>query len=106
MWYFLAFDTPAEHPRITSDELQYIEDNCLAEVKDCEGSKTPWKSIFLSMPAWAIGITTFGRIWVHYTFIMHGPMYMKTMLGVNIQQNGLLSGIPFICSYLSSVVFW
>jgi MFS family permease len=105
MWYFLAFNTPAEHPRITAEELQYIEDNCLAEVKDCMGSPTPWKAIFLSWPAWAIGITTFGRIWVHYTFIMNGPLYMKTMLNFNIQQNGLITGIPFICSYLSSVLF-
>lgn len=39
-----------------------------------------------SLPAWAIGITTFGRIWVHYTFIIPGPMYMKTVLGFSIQK--------------------
>lgn len=45
----------------------------------------PWKSILTSWPAWAIGITTFGRIWVHYVFIIPGPMYMKTVLGFSIQ---------------------
>ncbi|KAH0568170.1 hypothetical protein KQX54_019283 [Cotesia glomerata] len=65
----------------------------------------PWKSILTSWPAWAIGITTFGRIWVHYVFIIPGPMYMKTVLGFSIQTNGFLSGAPFICSYFSSVVF-
>lgn len=34
-----------------------------------------------------------------------GPKYMKTILGLNIQENGLISGAPFIGSYLSSVVF-
>ena len=67
--------------------------------------KVPWKSIFLSLPAWAIGITTFGRIWVHYTFIINGPFYMKSILMFDIQKNGLLSGLPFLGSYLSSVVF-
>lgn len=57
------------------------------------------------MPAWSIGITTFGRIWVHYTFIIPGPSYMKSILGFNIQENGILSGAPFILSYLSSVIF-
>jgi len=27
MWWLLAFDTPAQHPRITASELQYIETN-------------------------------------------------------------------------------
>lgn len=67
--------------------------------------KVPWMAIFKSMPAWSIGISTFGRIWVHYTFIMFGPMYMKNILGFNIKENGVLNGLPFLCSYLSSVVF-
>lgn len=91
----------------------------------------PWRFILTSWPAWSIGITTFGRIWVHYIFIISGPMYMKTVLGFSIQavhawnehflfinyiydednlllllfQNGVLSGLPFICSYFSSVAF-
>lgn len=51
------------------------------------------------------GVTTFGRIWVHYTFIMSGPMYMKNILQFSIEENGLLSGTPFLCSYVSSVFF-
>lgn len=67
--------------------------------------RVPWKAIFTSLPAWSIGVTTFGRIWVHYTFIMGGPLYMKNILHFSIQKNGLLSGAPFLCSYLSSVFF-
>lgn len=105
MWYFLAFDTPALHPRITASEFEYIELNINSEIKEGRGMKVPWKEIFKSLPAWSIGITTFGRIWVHYTFIMYGPMYMKDILKFSIQENGLLSGTPFLCSYVSSVIF-
>lgn len=105
VWYFLAFNTPEQHPRISTKELQYIELNVSEEIKNGQGMKVPWKSIFTSLPVWSIGITTFGRIYVHYTFIMSGPVYMKTILGFDIQQNGLLSGTPFLFSYLSSVVF-
>lgn len=42
---------------------------------------------------------------VHYTFIMSGPMYMKNILHFSIEENGLLSGTPFLCSYVSSVFF-
>lgn len=105
MWYLLAFNTPDEHPRISCNEYNYIERNIDLSIRDGHGMRVPWTSIFKSLPAWSIGITTFGRIWVHYTFIMSGPMYMKNMLGFSIQANGVLSGTPFLCSYLSSVVF-
>ncbi|XP_067210089.1 sialin [Linepithema humile] len=105
-WYFCAFDTPASHPRISKLELRYIQEGVRNQVIGAnEDLPVPWKSILTSLPAWAIGITTFGRIWVHYVFIIPGPMYMKTVLGFSIQANGILSGAPFICSYLSSVVF-
>lgn len=105
MWYLLAFNTPDEHPRISRNEYNYIERNIDNNIKDGQGMRVPWKSIFKSLPCWSIGITTFGRIWVHYTFIMSGPTYMKNVLGFSIQANGVLSGTPFLCSYLSSVVF-
>ncbi|XP_062565968.1 sialin [Armigeres subalbatus] len=104
-WYLLAFNTPQEHPRITAEELEYIELNVSEDIKNGQGMEVPWKKIFTSMPVYAIGLTTFGRIWVHYTFIMSGPEYMQKILCFDIQQNGLLSGTPFLCSYLSSVLF-
>lgn len=105
IWWLLAFNSPDKHPRISCQEYEYIQRNIDGDIRASQGMHVPWKSIFKSMPAWSIGITTFGRIWVHYTFIMGGPSYMKNMLNVQIQTNGLLSGLPFLCSYLSSVVF-
>ncbi|XP_044742817.1 sialin isoform X2 [Chrysoperla carnea] len=105
IWYMLAFDSPETHPRISTSERQYIADNTVQTLASSRKQKVPWKKILTSMPAWSIGITTFGRIWVHYTFIIPGPSYMKSILGFHIQENGILSGAPFILSYLSSVVF-
>lgn len=105
LWYYLAFNTPDEHPRITKTELDYIHLNISQDIKDGHGMNVPWIRIFKSLPVWSIGITTFGRIWIHYTFIMFGPMYMSSILGFSIQENGLLNGLPFLCSYISSVIF-
>lgn len=105
MWYLLAFNSPDEHPRISCHEYEYIQRNIDDSVRSGQGMHVPWRSIFTSLPAWSIGVTTFGRIWVHYTFIMGGPIYMKNILGVDIQTNGVLSGLPFLCSYISSVIF-
>ncbi|KAJ8668805.1 hypothetical protein QAD02_000064 [Eretmocerus hayati] len=104
-WYLYAFDSPTTHPRISSQEFQYIQGSVGTAAGLSEGASVPWKSILKSMPAWSIGITTFGRIWVHYVFIVGGPTYMKTIFGLSIEANGVLSGAPFIFSYFSSVVF-
>jgi MFS family permease len=36
---------------------------------------------------------------------MQGPSFMKNILNFDIQSNGIISGLPFICSYLASVLF-
>lgn len=36
---------------------------------------------------------------------MQGPSFMKNILNFDIQSNGVISGLPFLCSYLSSVLF-
>ena len=33
-WVFLVFNTPQNHPRITSDELRYIETNIIRTAED------------------------------------------------------------------------
>lgn len=104
-WYFLGFNTPQEHPRIKPQELKYIEDNLDVTASTKAKKEVPWWSIFRSMPAWAIAITTFGRIWIHYIFIVSGPNFMKNILKFNYQQNGFLSGMPFVFSYFSSLIF-
>ncbi|CAH0548808.1 unnamed protein product [Brassicogethes aeneus] len=105
IWYLLAFDSPETHPRISLREQQYIKENTVNTYAAARTQSVPWKSILTSMPAWSIGITTFGRIWVHYVFIIPGPTYMKSILGFSIEKNGILSGAPFICSYIASVLF-
>ncbi|XP_070854814.1 sialin isoform X7 [Drosophila suzukii] len=105
LWYFLAFNTPQEHPRIAEEELHYIELNVSKEINNATKVKVPWLQIFSSLPAWAIAITTFGRIFVHYIFIVNGPTFMGNVLKFNFETNGFISGMPFICSYISSVFF-
>ncbi|CAD7001996.1 unnamed protein product [Ceratitis capitata] len=105
LWYYLAYNTPKEHPRISAEEIEYIEASVSSEAKEACGMKVPWMSIFTSPPVYAIAITTFGRIWIHYIFIVCGPNFMKNVLKFNYQANGFLSGMPFICSYISSVLF-
>ncbi|XP_045469677.1 sialin [Harmonia axyridis] len=105
LWYLLAFDSPETHPRISLSEQKYIKENTANAKIITKEHKTPWWEIVKSPHTWAIGVTTFGRIWVHYTFMIPGPRYMKSILGFSVEKNGLLSGLPFVCSYVASVFF-
>ncbi|XP_014234193.1 sialin [Trichogramma pretiosum] len=103
-WYLFAYDTPSSHPRISPMEYQLIQGS-IGEYTNPNLVTVPWKKILKSWPCWSIGLTTFGRIWVHYVFIVNGPKYMENVLGLNIQTNGILNGLPFILSYITSVGF-
>lgn len=74
IWFLLAYDTPADHPRITLHERRYIEISLGETVTQGKGLPVPWKEMLKSLPVWSIGITTFGRIWVSYTFIISGTV--------------------------------
>lgn len=38
-------------------------------------------------------------------FIIYGPKFMQTILKFPYKENGFLSGMPLICSYIASVFF-
>ncbi|KAF5295241.1 hypothetical protein FQR65_LT10525 [Abscondita terminalis] len=96
-WYVLMHDTPEDHPRISAQELEYIQQNreqCLHSEK-----KIPWISILKSIPVWAIGIAAFGRKWTTTFLTLYGPLYLKSVVGLPVEMNGLWMAV------LSSVVF-
>lgn len=105
LWYFLVFDSPEKHPRISREEQEYIRKNTDSSYACRRQQKVPWKSILSSAPVWAIAITCFGRVWILYTFTIYGPQYMKHILGFSVEKNGLLSGAPFMACYISTVMF-
>lgn len=61
-WWYYVFDTPQTHPRISQEELLFIENSL--KIRDNEldtiraHDPVPWKSIATSVPLWALLITT------------------------------------------------
>lgn len=65
---------------------------------------TPWKSILTSWPVWALIIVESGHDWGGYTIISDLPKYMSDVLHFSVNQNGLLSSIPFIAQWVTSIM--
>ncbi|XP_058507328.1 sialin [Solea solea] len=101
LWIFLVFDSPNTHPRISEQERLYITSslkNQLSPSTDC----IPWRAIITSRPLWAIVVAHFSYNWTFYTLLTLLPTYMNDVLGFSIQQNGLLSALPYLgCAVLA-----
>ncbi|TWW78379.1 sialin isoform X1 [Takifugu rubripes] len=101
LWSFLAFDSPNTHPRISEEERIYIN----ASLKDelaVSTNNIPWRAIVTSRPLWAIVVAHFSFNWSFYTLLTLLPTYMNDILGFSIQQNGMLSALPYLgCSIVA-----
>ncbi|KAK5908782.1 hypothetical protein CgunFtcFv8_016811 [Champsocephalus gunnari] len=95
LWTFLAFDSPNTHPRISEQERLYITNSLKNELSTSAGY-IPWRAILTSGPLWAIVVAHFSYNWTFYTLLTLLPTYMKEVLGFSIQQNGMLSALPYI----------
>jgi Na(+)-dependent inorganic phosphate cotransporter len=106
-WWFLVFDSPAKHPRISPEEREYILDS-LGQSYTKEKAPVPWKSIILSVPVWMNILAQWGGIWGFFTLMTHAPSYFKFIHGWSIQATGLLSGLGHVLrttwSYMSGLL--
>ncbi|XP_031735090.1 sialin isoform X1 [Anarrhichthys ocellatus] len=118
LWSFLAFDSPNTHPRISEQERLYITGSLKNEIMPVAGlppppsvaclstsaGHIPWRAIVSSRPLWAIVVAHFSYNWTFYTLLTLLPTYMNDVLGFSIQQNGLLSALPYVGCAVFAVV--
>ncbi|XP_035257045.1 sialin [Anguilla anguilla] len=103
LWTALVSDTPDTHKRISEMERLYIARSLTEEVSPSMDA-IPWSSIFSSLPLWAIIVAHFSYNWTFYTLLTLLPTYMNTVLGFSIQQNGLLSALPYLGSWVLALL--
>uniref|UniRef100_A0A3B4BB53 Major facilitator superfamily (MFS) profile domain-containing protein n=1 Tax=Periophthalmus magnuspinnatus TaxID=409849 RepID=A0A3B4BB53_9GOBI len=80
LWALLVSDSPNDHPRISEQERLYIISSLKNELSTST-DHIPWRSIFTSVPLWAIVVAHFSYNWTFYTLLTLLPTYMKDVLG-------------------------
>ncbi|NWT56680.1 VGLU3 protein, partial [Erythrocercus mccallii] len=95
-WLLHAYESPAAHPTITSEERIYIETSIGegASLPNASKFSTPWKRFFTSMPVYAIIVANFCRSWTFYLLLISQPAYFEEVFGFEISKVGLLSAVP------------
>lgn len=95
-WFFFVSGTPQEDPKISQEELTYIENSFKeASSKQTYTKVVPWKEIFTSFPVWACIISHFGENWGFYTLLTQLPKYLKDIYSYDLGQSGFLSALPY-----------
>ena len=98
-WFILCHSSPSAHPRISVAERYYIEKSMESREASAK-PPTPWRKIATSRPVWACAAAHFANNWVLYTFLTCLPKYMHDVLQFDMTKNGILSGLPYIATWL------
>ncbi|KAK2508154.1 hypothetical protein MC885_009047 [Smutsia gigantea] len=64
----------------------------------------PWSPMLRSLPLWAIVVAHFSHNWTFYTLLTLLPTYMKEILRFNVQENGVLSALPYFGCWLCMIL--
>ncbi|XP_025836852.1 putative inorganic phosphate cotransporter [Agrilus planipennis] len=98
-----CYEDPEKHPKIKEKEKHLILESIWGnETK--EPASTPWLSILTSLPFWAIMATHMAQNYGYETLMTELPTYMNQILRFDIDQNGVLSALPYLAMWLFSML--
>ncbi|CAH1972866.1 unnamed protein product [Acanthoscelides obtectus] len=104
-WIAFGHNTPADDKNISTAERKWIEYGLVQEDDVGQKHPTPWKSIFTSVPFYAILAAHCGQNWGFWTLLTETPTYMEKILKFSITKNSLLCALPyFVCWALNLVM--
>ncbi|KAK6638161.1 hypothetical protein RUM44_008589 [Polyplax serrata] len=103
LWFFFGYNSPSEHPFISKEERLYIEYSISNEFTT--KLKTPWREILTSSAMWALIVTHCAENFGFWTLIAEIPTYFDAVLKFKIEDNGILSALPYLTMAGLSFVF-
>lgn len=99
-WYWFGADSPDQHPYIAEKEKLYINTSIINVTRTEKRLKTPWKAIFTCVPFWALICAHIGNGWAFAMVLTEVPSYINSILGFDIDANGLLSALPYLALWV------
>jgi ACS family hexuronate transporter-like MFS transporter len=102
LWVYLwlkTYQKPELHPRLSKDELAYINIDSEEETKE----KIPWMKLVYRRETWAFALTTLtDAVWWFYLF--WGAKFLNKQFGVDIKNIGLPFLVIFIMADAGSLI--
>ncbi|KAG7312256.1 hypothetical protein JYU34_001728 [Plutella xylostella] len=107
-WWFLVYDSPAQHPRISEEEKVYILEAIGDKVQHSDEFHKivpPFKSIFTSLPFLAMLVLHYGSNWGLYFCMTAAPKFVSSALGFDLTSTGGLASLPYLARMIFSLIF-
>lgn len=104
LWYILVADTPAQHPRISKNEREYIQESLGDSVSKAK-RLPPITKVLTSIPFLALMVLHYGSLWGLYFLQTAAPMFMTEALNFNLSKAGYLSSLPHLARLLAGFGF-
>ena len=103
--WFAFYRRPQEHPRITPEELAYIEAGQAPDAPLPEtGRRSGWKTLLGDRNLWAIALPRFLADPAWQTFNFWIPLYLVTVRHMDLKQIAAFAWLPFLAADLGSIV--
>jgi MFS transporter, ACS family, solute carrier family 17 (sodium-dependent inorganic phosphate cotransporter), other len=96
IWFFVVRNTPEQDRWITETEKEFILKSLKSEGTQKTNLDVPWKSMFTSVPIYAIAVAHFAFTWGYYTLLTQLPTYMNDILKFDLTKTGFVSAIPYL----------
>jgi ACS family glucarate transporter-like MFS transporter len=103
VWYWLARDTPEEHPSMTARELEVIRSG-LPNSSDKAKGILPWGRILASKDFLLVTYSYFCYGYVAWIFFTWFFIYLSTVRGLNLRESSYFATFPFIAMAICSPV--
>ena len=92
---------PEEHPRITKEELQLIQQD---QESSEAGERKKWWEYFQYKEVWGLTLSRFVSDGAFYFFVFWLPSYLMEDREMNLVEIGLFAWIPFLMADAGSIV--
>jgi ACS family glucarate transporter-like MFS transporter len=97
VWFFAARDFPAEHPRVSREELAAIQSGLtIANEPIARKTAVPWRDVVRSREVWAVTISYFCYGYVAWIFFSWFYRYLAKVRGLDLKASAFYSMLPFL----------
>lgn len=110
VWYLAARDDPAEHPRVSSEELATIQsgltvsDAAGKSVSEASKVLVPWNRVVRSREVWAVTVSYFCYGYVAWIYFSWFYRYLAKVRGLDLKTSAVYSMLPFLAMMVFCLV--
>ncbi|KAK0170849.1 hypothetical protein PV328_008646 [Microctonus aethiopoides] len=106
-WWWLAYDSPEEHPGILEKERNYIVESRSGSTQKKRPSlkHTPLLEILTSIPFICLVLLHFGNVFLLFFYQSGMMLYQTKALGFKLTNGGFISGLPWASRVLFAFFF-